>query len=276
MWALLLQKVFAQIGGTNNMRILAQDCLFRNPMAGDHSGSEFYDCDFEQGWVPDSDDTPATVSFFGGQTKQPFDFQTDSIDTKQWQFHGFKLQGVSAILKFHTLVDCIVDIIGGTSVETQFAIDIDNSIRSTEIRGAFKSPPNAGAVINIVLADGSVQSDGVKISCTFKKATSTTNPASRFIKVAGAGTALGWHIDCSEARSGVGDFLEDIVGAVSVEMANAVGCKFTLVPNHIMEVLISAGSDNVVDSGVVNPGSIGTTKAVSSITKQHAHAVAVR
>lgn len=252
------QKALSQKAATSNMNIKAWDCIFRAPMAGDHAGSEFHKCNLEQGWVPDAGDTPETVSFFGGETSQPFDFVSDSVQMGQFKFVGFRLQGINAKLTLYRVVNSLIDVIGGTGTNVHQSITVSEGLRLTTIKGQFKSPSGALPVMHFTLSAG-LSHDGNKIICTFENATSSI-AAGRFIKQDGAGVAEGWHVDISCSQDGVGDFLEDN-GGISVEMDNAKGCKFTLTPADVAKVLVNAGSANVLNAGVIDGASVGIVDA---------------
>jgi len=251
------QRIFVANGAVNP-KVICTNVIFRKPMGGQQAGSEFYGCEFEQGWLPLATETPQTVTIIGGGASDPWDFQAANVVMEQWNVKGFKLRTSDATWKLYTLTNSKLDFVGTpTSVAEMEAINIENAITNSTISGDFKAPPNGGSVITATLAAGS-NHDGVKIIATFQKATTTLAAASRYVNIGGAGTARGWHLDLAETRDGGGNFIEDIGASThSVEMANAQGCKFTLVPHDKMRVLVSAGSDNIVDSGVIAPGSVG-------------------
>ena len=243
--------------GGNSIGLKATRVRFSSAMAGPVNGARFEDCEFPQGWFPQSGESGSVdnVQIMGGVIAGVFNFEQNDIDIDNWHVEGTRL-GPSANFQMQQVTGSWFDVWRSSGVAAlmfQFA----GACITTTIMGSL-GPGSLGFSV-IRFDSGTDANRGTKIHIAVL-GPSAANASTHFVEVAPGTTLHSTHIDISQAFNGLGRYLEDPVhgtGAVSV-IGRFIDCKFTLTPASIMKVLTLAGSaDNILDSGVIESGSVG-------------------
>lgn len=246
---------FTQKAGTTNMEVHCERIRFLHKWGGDHAGSTFHDCIWEQGWDFDGQWEPQTVKIFGGRVDNTTDMDFTTCGAGgagQWTVVGLDV-GSTAQLILDKVVDSYFNMhfrTGGGQVNDQILFDGDTST-GIRLDCHFSAPVSEGQSVRV---DTGTTVRNVLLRGIFEYTAAAAHADTRHIKV--DGVAENWHIDCSFQIDGTGDYIEDDGGkSVSGVFVNS---KFTLTPTTAEVNTTGASSGNVLDSGVLTAGSDGT------------------
>ncbi len=246
--ALLL--VHAGVG--SGFKLTCHEVRFLSTMTGSQDGSNFYDCDFTLGWIPQSGEGNIdNVIIIGGTIDGAFNFSINNIGMNNWHVDNVRL-GITGAFRTHSCTGSYFNVwkstgvAGGTFIFEGITTDIT-------ITG---SPGQASLSSSVIRFAGSTNEHrGVHISCSFFSPVAV-NATTHFVSVDSDSKLTASHIDIQAGKTSGGDYIETL-GGVSVRGVFEE-TKFTFAPVTIMKVETLAGSsNNKLDSGIIEFGSVG-------------------